>query len=462
MSQPPSFEPRNRRQRPSVEGARPVGQSREQASQPRTGQGRPLRTDAGKSAPSAGAPRRPIRRSAFANKARPASFAPSSGPASASGSASASAPAPAAESARPTQGPVTPPPSYLPQGQFSEGRYRADQSRVQSVDHPSLVQPGLPERPSRPRKRRSWGKRILALILAVLIAILAWVFYLYGYGNDKLTHASALSGAPDTPGTTYLIVGSDERGEAVNDPTEGHRADTIMLLHKPESGPAALVSIPRDTLVHYPDSDANGKLNGAFSYGGAQYLVQTVEELTGLTIDRYIQIGMDGVKELTDAVGGVELCLDYDVSDEYSGLQWTAGCHVADGTTALSFSRMRYSDPLGDIGRTERQRQVVAKILGKALSPATILNPFAQRRLVGSVAETLTVDDDASLMDVGYAGLALRDTIGPDGLKGAPPIASLNYPGPGGSSTVLLADEAEQFWIDLRDGTLTPDSFASF
>ncbi|MDK8602505.1 LCP family protein [Trueperella bernardiae] len=448
MSQPPSFEPRNRRQRPSVEGARPVGQGLEgQGRESRGRQGQP-RGDRPSSSPSraAGAPRRPVRRSAFADDARPASFAPVSG---ASDSASDQAP----------------PPAFPPQGQQ---RARAERSRV--VDpRPGAGRPdtrpdaaGPAERPARPRKERSWGKRILAIVLILIIAVFAWVYYLYSYGNDKLAHTAALSGAPDTPGTTYLIVGSDERGEAVNDPTEGHRADTIMLLHKPESGPAALVSIPRDTYIHFPDSDAYGKLNGAFSYGGAEYLVQTVEELTGLTIDHYIQIGMDGVKDLTDAVGGVELCLDYDVSDEFSGLEWTAGCHETDGTTALAFSRMRYSDPLGDIGRTERQRQVVAKIIDKATSPATLFNPLSQRHLVGSVAETLTVNDDSSLMDVAYAGLALRDTIGPDGLRGAPPIASLNYPGPGGSSTVLLADEAEQFWADLRDGALTPDSFASF
>lgn len=296
----------------------------------------------------------------------------------------------------------------------------------------------------------------------LLIAIGAWAGYLYVYGNDRLGKVDALSGATPTPGTTHLIVGSDERGEAVVDATEGQRADTIMLLHQPESGPTALVSLPRDTLVSYPGSQNRGKLNGAYSYGGPEYLVLTVEELTGLTIDNYVEIGMDGVKDLTNAVGGIELCLDYDVSDPMSGLEWTAGCHVADGDMALAFSRMRYSDPLGDIGRNDRQRQVVSAIISEALSPATLLNPIAQRNLVGSTADVLTVNEGGSLLTVGRACLALRSAMGSGGLMGAPPIQSINHPGPGGSSTVLLAPEADQFWIDLRDGNVDEESFASF
>ncbi|WP_406713962.1 LCP family protein [Trueperella pyogenes] len=441
MNQPPSFEPRKRVQRPSSDGARPVGQGHTSQA-PRRG-GRPSavnspsalgqqltpRPEPGlRPEPASGPARRPspIRRSAFAGDERARTSPPDATRAY-------------------TQMPPAIPPAFAPQN----ARVAEDQ-------------PVTPAAQPRTRRKRPVGKIILAVILVLLIAVVSWAFYLYSYGNGRLTHVKALSGAPATPGTTYLIVGSDERGEAVNDPTEGHRADTIMLLHKPESGPAALVSLPRDTLVRYPESTSSGKLNASFARGGAAYLVQTVEKLTGLTIDRYIQIGMDGVKNLTDAVGGVELCLDYDVDDEFSGLNWTAGCHLADGTTALAFSRMRYSDPLGDIGRTERQRQVVGKIINKSLSSSTLLNPFAQRKLVGSVADVLTVDDDASLMNIGFAGLSLRETIGPDGLKGAPPIASLNHRGPGGSSTVLLADEAKQFWLDLRDGKLTPNSFASF
>ena len=109
--------------------------------------------------------------------------------------------------------------------------------------------------------------------------------------------------------------------------------------------------------------------NAAYALGGPQLLVQTVEELSGITVDHYVEVAMTGVQELTDAVGGISLCLDYDVQDQLSGLNWTAGCKDGvDGTTALAFSRMRYSDPLGDIGRTQRQRQVVGSIISQAVN----------------------------------------------------------------------------------------------
>ncbi|QJC22723.1 LCP family protein [Arcanobacterium buesumense] len=305
---------------------------------------------------------------------------------------------------------------------------------------------------------RSTGIIALCFILSVLI----WIYYLYSFGDSHITRLSALTGRPDTPGTTYLIVGSDERGGVVSDPTEGHRADTIMLLQVPESGTNSLVSIPRDTLVDYPDGDS-GKINAALNIGGYKYLVGTVESLTGLTVDHYVQIGMDGVKQLTDAVGGVNLCLDYDVDDPYSTLVWQAGCHDVDGTTALAFSRMRYEDPLGDIGRTARQRQVVSKIISKAASVSTFLNPFKQRELVGAASDVLTVDTNDSLFDVAWAGLALRNAMGPDGAMGPPPISSLNYMGFDGASYVLLdEDVGPTFWSQVTDGSVTKDSFASF
>jgi len=297
----------------------------------------------------------------------------------------------------------------------------------------------------------------LAIVLALLIA---WPAYLVFYGNSKLEHKEALSGAANTPGTTYLIVGSDEReADGINDGTEGQRSDTIMLLQVPASGSTALVSIPRDSYVEIPGNGA-GKINSAYSLGGAELLVETVENLTGMTIDHYVEVSMSGVSELTDAVGGINLCLDYDVNDAYSGLTWTAGCHDVDGTQALAFSRMRYSDPLGDIGRAQRQRQVIGKILDKATTPSTLLNPIAQRRLVGTAATQLTTDTDTSIIGLGRAGLGLRNVMGADGLMGAPPISSLDYK-VGGQSTVLLdPDSIDSFFEKMMNGELTQDDFA--
>lgn len=308
-------------------------------------------------------------------------------------------------------------------------------------------------------KARSWGKILLAIVLIWLFITASWFVYLYIYGNSKLAHVPALAGASNTPGTTYLIVGSDERGGIVNDSTEGMRADSIMLLHKPRSGNPVLLSIPRDSYVEIPGYNAN-KINASYAFGGPELLTSTVENLTGLTIDHYVQIGMDGVADLTDAVGGVNLCLDYDVNDELSGLVWQAGCHDADGATALAFSRMRYADPLGDIGRTERQRQVVSKILGKAISLHTVTSPSAQRELVGAGASALTVDDSDSLLSLVGAGFTLRSVMGDGGLVGTPPISDLAYyPGGVGATVRLDPEKIDSFWAKVRDGSISAADF---
>jgi LCP family protein required for cell wall assembly len=272
----------------------------------------------------------------------------------------------------------------------------------------------------------------------------------------NLTKVSALSGAPDTPGETYLIVGSDSREGWAHDGTEGARTDTILVLHQPTSGPAALISIPRDSYAEIPGHDPN-KINAAFAFGGAPLLVQTVEQLTGLTVDHYIEVGFGGVEGIVDAVGGVELCYDSDVSDDYSGLYWTAGCHQADGATALAFSRMRYEDPLGDIGRTQRQRQVVGAVADKAMSPGTLLNPFRAFPVANAALDAIAVSEGTSALDLFGAARAFRAATGEAGVTGTPPIVSLDYrPGDIGSAVLLDPDAAPAFWEAIAGGDYEP------
>ncbi|MDD7687159.1 MAG: LCP family protein [Actinomycetaceae bacterium] len=335
-------------------------------------------------------------------------------------------------------------------------RYRTPQARGRAA--------GISARAARISPLRSI-RRFLVITLVLLLALtLLWIGYLYSYGNGRLTHVNALSGAPNTPGTTYLIVGSDQRAKDSPDPTEGMRSDTIMLLHKPAHGAPALISIPRDSWVAIP-GNGHAKINAAFSWGGQKLLVQTVEQLTGLTVDHYVQIGMNGVEQLTDAVGGIQLCItdknfSFPISDRDSGLTWEkSGCETANGAKALAFSRMRQADPQGDLGRTKRQRQVVGAILRKALSPTLFINPFQQKHLVGSTADALTVDSKDSLMDIASAGLALRTTMGTDGLLGTPPISSLDYWVDGQSAVQLDPDRIDDFWKKVREGTLTKADF---
>jgi len=296
----------------------------------------------------------------------------------------------------------------------------------------------------------------------LLVLLLAWPAGLLIWANGKIHHTEALSGAPGTPGTTYLLAGSDSRADgAVADATAGQRSDTIMVLHVPRSGPAALVSLPRDTLVDIPGYGPE-KLNASYSIGGPPLLVKTVEDLTGLTVDHYVEIGMGGVQNVVDAVGGVELCLDYNVDDEFSGLKWTAGCHMADGPTALAFARMRYSDPNGDLGRAQRQRQVIGAVMKEVATPATLVNPIDHVQLVEAGTGALVTDTDTGIIDLGRMALAFRSATGPNGILGTPPIADFDYrPGGIGSTVLLDKDRAPQFFQRLRDGELTPSDVAT-
>ncbi len=313
-----------------------------------------------------------------------------------------------------------------------------------------------PRPPSRATVRR---RRLAAGLALVLVLLLAWPIGLLVWANGKVQHVDAISDAPGTPARVYLLAGSDSRADgAIPDGTQGQRTDTIMLLTVPSSGTTSLISLPRDTYVDIP-GHGPGKLNASFSYGGAPLLVQTVEQLTGMKVDHYVEIGMAGVEQLVDAVGGVELCLDYDVDDPNSELVWTAGCHVVDGRTALAFSRMRYSDPLGDIGRTQRQQQLISAVSHQVATPSTVLSPARQVDLIRAGTGVLVVDQETGIVDLARMAVAFRAATGPSGVRGTPPIGDNDYR-PGGLGSTVLLDEAAlpPFLQQVQDGTLPPAS----
>lgn len=290
---------------------------------------------------------------------------------------------------------------------------------------------------------------LLLTLVVTAVSVNAWV-------EHRISHVSALSGAPGTPGQTYLIVGSDSREGWDDDGTEGARTDTIMVLHQPQSGPTALISIPRDTYVEI-DGYGPQKINAAFAFGGAPLLVQTVEQLTGLTIDRYIEVGFLGVTGMVDAVGGVELCYDVDVDDPYSALVWEAGCHQTDGTTALAFSRMRHADPLGDIGRVQRQQQVVSAVAAKVMAPSTLANPFTAKKVAEAALSSVAVSDGTHALDLARMARVFKSAQGADAVTGTPPIATIDYRVDGIGSCVLLdPDLSPAFWQAIAEGTYAP------
>ncbi|WP_347715518.1 LCP family protein [uncultured Actinomyces sp.] len=367
--------------------------------------------------------------------------------------------APGSDDAAATRTPAAP--SFAPSG---NGPRQVSATRSQAIPDPVPTPGATPSRTApatAPRPRRKRRRRLVLKTLSVLLVIvLAWGGFLAWDANTNIGRVSALSGASDTAGTTYLLAGSDSRADgAVQDGFEGsERADSIMLVNIAANGQAVALSIPRDTYAEIPGVGWD-KINASYAYGGPQLLVETVEKLTGLTVDHFVQIGMGAVPDMVDAVGGVELCYDHDSNDEYSGLNWTAGCHTVDGPTALQFSRMRYQDPEGDIGRTKRQRQVISKVVSEAASPATLINPARTLRVERAGSKSFTVDEDSSIMTVASLVMALRSASS-DELMGVPPIESLDYTTSAGASAVLLRDEtAPDFFAKLRAGKLTTSDF---
>lgn len=318
-----------------------------------------------------------------------------------------------------------------------------------------------PASPSRGKRR--WLKYTSAVLAVILITLCGYTWHLWNKASDQLRRVDALSSMADTPGETWLIVGSDSRadGAIADTTTAGQRADSVMVLHKAENGQASLTSLPRDTYVNIPGYGED-KINASYAYGGAKLLVKTVEGLTKMKINHYVEVGMGGVKNVVDAVGGVEACLDYDVDDHDSGLIWNTAqgkCQQVNGEKALAFSRMRKSDPTGDIGRGLRQRAIISAAVKKAMSPSTLLNPSATSKLVDAGTGSLTVDKDSGVWDIGQMVLAFRAASN-DGLTGAPPIEDPDYEPGGVGSTVLLVDTtAPIFFGKVRDGRLTASDF---
>ena len=315
------------------------------------------------------------------------------------------------------------------------------------------------------RSSRIGAKRIIATVAVLLLVfVITWPFYLCYLVDSQLNRVDALSNRSSGEGETWLIAGSDKRSNGadggVSDATKGARTDSIMLVRKVNST-AEVVSLPRDSAVTIPGHGLN-KLNASYAFGGPKLLVRTVEELSGVKIDHYLEVTMGAVIQLVDAVGGVELCLDYDVDDHDSGLKWKSGCHQADGATSLAFSRMRHQDPKGDIGRAERQRQVLSKLSSSLVTTSTFVNPFKQRDLANVGAQNLTTDNDSGLWALGKLMLTYRSATS-NNLTGAPPISKLAYyKGGHGAMVQLDPNKSPSFWKSFQQGTLQPNQYHQF
>ena len=311
-------------------------------------------------------------------------------------------------------------------------------------------------------------------------------------GNKGGFKADTEDGAMD-----ILLVGKDSRTDAKGNPLsekeladlhagvdEGEEnTDTIMIIRIPDDGSrATAVSIPRDTYVDDGDF-GNTKINGVFANhktdkveeleqenaeaeaegkkkphsakeieqqgveAGRQGLISMVRSLTDIDIDHYAEVGLLGFVLLTDAVGGVDVCLNNDVKDVMSGADFKKGRQTLHGAQGLSFVRQRYELPRGDLDRIVRQQAYMASLVSKVLSSGTLANPNKLSKIADAIERSVVIDEGWDVMGLvtqlsGLAGGNVTFTT--------IPVTSIDGVGDYGESVVTIdKKEVHKFMDDL-------------
>lgn len=293
-----------------------------------------------------------------------------------------------------------------------------------------------PATPAEPRYRVRKG-RVAMLLIGLLV--LGWLAFTIWVPVAAWNGVSRVDNVPDgerpenTSGYTYLLVGSDsregltkaERRKYKTGNAAGDRTDTIMLVHVSESGgKPVMISIPRDSYVPIPGKGTN-KINAAYSWGGPKLLTETIENVTGIHVDGYLEIGLGGFADVVDALGGVDICVPRNMKDKLAGIDLKKGCQTLNGGNALGYVRSRYEDPLGDIGRANRQRQFLGALMKKAATPSTVLLPWRYKGFVDSAAAGVRVGEETGLSDAYRILMAMRSVSGDEGLSLTVPISDM-------------------------------------
>ena len=262
----------------------------------------------------------------------------------------------------------------------------------------------------------------------------------------------------ESSAVNYLIVGSDTREglsrEEIKrlrvggtDVAAGKRSDTMLLIHiSKKRDKAAIISIPRDSYALIPEHNnsqgkvipaAYSKINSAYNWGGAPLLIETLESMSDLRIDHYVELNFVGFVRMVNALGGVEICTKKDINDPKSHLTLPAGTHVLDGIDSLKFVRTRVFDGLGDIGRMKRQQEFAGAMLRKATSTGVLLNPVKMVDFINSALDSVVTDEGLSQGDLLTLGKQLRNLSASNVRTLTIPLKYYNYNQNGVSAAVL-------------------------
>ncbi|NRC78283.1 LCP family protein [Enterococcus faecalis] len=261
----------------------------------------------------------------------------------------------------------------------------------------------------------SKGKKIFAIIFGIILVLFlavvgmgAKLYWDVSKSMDKTyetverSKKSQVNLNNKEPFSVLLLgidTGDDGRVE------QGRSDTTIVATVNPRDKQTTLVSLARDTYVDIPGQGKQDKLNHAYAFGGASLAMDTVENYLNITINHYVSINMAGLKELVNAVGGIEVNNNLTFSQD--GYDFTIGKISLDGEQALSYSRMRYEDPNGDYGRQERQRKVIEGIVQKVLSLNSVSN---YQEILTAVSDNMKTD--LSFDDMKKIALDYRSAFG--------------------------------------------------
>lgn len=191
---------------------------------------------------------------------------------------------------------------------------------------------------------------------------------------------------------SILLVGVDKR-----EGDSGRTDSMIVATVNPETNSTKLLSIPRDTRTKIisnsdPDKNRTTKINAAYAYGGIEMTIDTVENFLNIPIDYYVEVNMEGFRDIVDAVGGIDVNNQYEF--ELDGTTLLEGPQHLDGEEALQYARMRKEDPLGDFGRQERQKEVISKVVAKGASLSSLAKyDDILEALQDNVLTNLTLND---------------------------------------------------------------------
>ncbi|PGZ95354.1 LytR family transcriptional regulator [Bacillus pseudomycoides] len=220
---------------------------------------------------------------------------------------------------------------------------------------------------------------ILGIIGVLVVAGGAYAYHIYSdvsstldavhkpLDRDKSEKREQKVDVAEQKPISILLIGSDQRKDEIG------RSDSLMLFTlNPKTKSMKVVSIPRDTYTEIIGKGKKDKINHAYAFGGVDMTVKTVENFLDVPVDHYIEVNMEGFKDIVDAVGGVDVNNDLEFTQD--GHHFAKGNIHLTGDEALAYTRMRKEDPRGDFGRQMRQRQVIQAVIKKGANVSSLAN----------------------------------------------------------------------------------------